>query len=107
MKFAEIIQGAGINPVDLPKASELSIVLYDGRPQKIPKETLDLDEPIFAKNFKARIAFLKFLVDLERRLRTEEELAGHSIRVQMTPAILVVGFGLATPYVFSRLPQLP
>ena len=106
MMFAEIIREAGINPVDLPKAAELPIVLYDGKPQKILKETLDLDEPIFEKNFKARIAFLKFLVDLERRLRTEEGLAIHSIRVQMTSAILVVGFGLATPHVFSRLPQL-
>ena len=107
MKFAEIIRGAGINPVDLPKAAELSIILYDGKPQKILKETLDLNEPIFEKNLEARTAFLNFLVELEKRLRTEEGLADHSVRVQMTSAILAVGFGLATPHVFSRLPQLP
>jgi len=74
LKFAEIIREAGINPIDLPKAAELPIVLYDGKKREIQEETIHFAEPIFEKNSTARSNFLKFVFDLERQLHQNWDL---------------------------------
>ena len=108
MKFAEIIREAGINPSDIPKAAELSIVLYDVKKREITDETIHFVEPIFEKNCRSRADFLKFLVDLEGHLTQNEDLSKAMVlRAQITESMLLIGSGVTTPSFFSRLPQQP
>ena len=105
MKFAEIIREAGINPLNLPMAAELPIVLYNGKRRKIEEKTIHFAEPIFVKNSNARTDFLRFLVDLERQLKQNWNLSKTVIlHVQITEVLLVVGSGIMVPYIFSRQP---
>lgn len=106
MKFAEIIQEAGINPSDIPEVANLPIVLYDGDRQKHTEETIHYDRPLFEENFKARINFLKFLVDLEAHLKQNPDLATTLVfHIQITEVLVAIGSGVMVPLIFPR--QLP
>lgn len=103
MKFAEIIGEAGINPSDIPNVANLLIILYDENRQKHTKETIHYDNPLFEENFKARINFLKFLVDLEAHLRQNPDLATTLVlHIQITEVLVVVGSGVMVPLIFPR-----
>lgn len=65
MKFAEIIREAGLNPKDFPTASNISIVLYNGK-SRVDDETIHYVESLFAHNDDSLERFKVFLRKLEK-----------------------------------------
>ena len=65
MKFAEVIRNAGLNPLDFPKASNITIELYDGKERLSVEETVNYAEPLFTKNEGSFLNFQSFVSGLE------------------------------------------
>lgn len=106
MKFGDIIREAGIKPGDVPKASEVPVILYDGKGKTITDDPLQFAEPIFDENTEERAKFLNFLVDVEVKLM-KGNIYGNSpiVFAQLTEFTLFVSIPPETPKMFSRKPE--
>lgn len=103
MKFEEIIRKAGINPKDVPKTSELPIILYDGKGKRITDDPLQFATPIFAESEKGRSSFLNFLVAVEVKLLRGNVFGESPLAfAQLTEATLFVSIPPETPRIFIR-----
>lgn len=71
MKFAEIIREAGFYTDCFPKASNISVTLYD-RKDRVITEAIHFAKPLFAENKTSMRNFIAFLQDLEEKDTPQE-----------------------------------
>ena len=67
MTFANIIREAGGSAKSFPKASNISVTLYDGDTSIIASESVYYDKPLFAHNRMEQSRFFKHLRELEQQ----------------------------------------
>lgn len=107
MKFAEIIQEAGITPEDVPHVSQLSIDLYDRKRRVIEGETITFANPLFKENIASYLSFSNFCTELEKKLTdssTNQEFSS-GLSAQISESALIIWYGSDGPYVFLRHPR--
>ena len=72
MKFAEIIREAGFTPCCFPKASQISVTLYDRNERVVKEETIHYFQPLFVDNPQSQKNFFVFLHALEEQEHVQE-----------------------------------
>ena len=92
IKFATIIQEAGLNKKDYEKCSEINVTLYD---EKNEVNESHFVEPLFSNNPDSLKKFKDFLVDLEKN-------PVPSMNVTIDANYVVVFYKTPNPKIFSR-----
>ena len=99
MKFATIIQKAGLNKDVFPKCSQIPVIVYDRKDRVYLAINLNFVMPLFEENRNSFIEFSHFLEKLEKDPPS-------TLDVKIDEASVVLFYKKPQEKVFSRIKSL-